>query len=304
MSRPRLLVVAHDAGGAEIVSSWLARHLRDWEPAVVLGGPAVAIFARKLGEQVPRSDDLPRLDGVAFVLCGSSAAAPLERLAVRATRAAGVRCAVWLDHWTNYIARFVTDGALILPDEVWVADAHAAALARAELPDADVQIMGNPYLEDFATDVRALETVGRSDRSGGGRVERILYVTEPTAAAAERATGDPRGWGYTEHEALIGYVQHLARRESPPVQLRLRTHPSEPPDKYEALLAQYGATLELRGAPGSTLVQDVAWADTVVGCETMAMVAALAAGRRVVSTLPSGVGPLSLPCAGIERHFS
>ncbi len=303
MSRPRLLVVAHDAGGAEIVSSWLRRHRREWDPALVLDGPAVAIFARKLSDEVPRYDGLPLLGGVRFVLCGSSGAAPLERQAVRAARAAGVRCAVWLDHWTNYTARFVSDGALILPDEVWVADDHAAALARAKLPGADVRVRGNAYLEDFAIEVRTLEAVGRSDRAGVERVERVLYVTEPTAAVAEHATGNPRGWGYTEDEALAGYLQHLARREGPPVQLRLRTHPSEPSDKYDPLLAQHATTVELRAAPGATLVEDVAWADTVVGCDTMAMAAALAAGRRVISALPAGARPLSLPHAGIERLF-
>ncbi len=42
-----IAVVSHDAGGAEILSSWL---LRNQEPyCLVLDGPAVAIFQRTLG---------------------------------------------------------------------------------------------------------------------------------------------------------------------------------------------------------------------------------------------------------------
>jgi hypothetical protein len=298
MSRPRLLVVAHDAGGAEIVSAWLRRHLDEWDSELVLDGPAVAIFARKLGDRLPRHGDLPALDGVSLVLCGSSATAPLERRAVRAARAAGVRCAVWLDHWTNYVLRFTAVDGLVLPDEVWVADEYAAVLARAELPGADIRLKGNPYLEDFAAEVSRLE-----DRRGVGAaaVERILYVTEPISAAAERATGDPDGWGYTEFDALRRYLAELAGREGAPVELRLRAHPSEPPAKYDGVLSEADGRIVMRAASGASLAEDVAWADTVVGCDTMALVAALAAGRRAISVLPREAGGVSLPHPEIER---
>jgi hypothetical protein len=297
---PRLMVVSHDAGGAEIISSWLRLHREDWEPVFVLCGPARAIFARKLGDVVNVRARLPDLAGVDFLVCGSSGAATLEREAVQAARVAGVRSAVWLDHWTNYAARFVSDGTLILPDEVWVADEHAALIARRELPGARVRLRGNPYLEEFKREVHALVPAVARRRT---EAERVLYVTEPTAAAAKRLTGDSRGWGYTEEEALTGYLDHLAQRGGRPVQLRLRTHPSEPAGKYDALLAAHATRFDTSPAPGATLVEDVAWADIVVGCDTMAMVAALAAGRRVVSVLPPGAKPISLPFPEIEQLF-
>jgi hypothetical protein len=276
VSRRRLVVVAHDAGGAEIVSSWLRRHLDEWEPTLVLGGPAVKVFARKLGDDMVFHADLPALDGVAFVLCGSSGAANLERQAVRSARSAGVPCAVWLDHWINYAMRFELDGATVLPDEVWVCDEHAAALALTELPGADIRLKGNPYLEDFAAEVHALEGPRDAD------AERILYVTEPNAVA---------------FDALARYLDYLAGHENGTAELRLRTHPAEPADKYDALLARRPGRL----STGATLAEDVAWADTVVGCDTMAMFAALHAGRRVISVLPPGM-PAHLPAdARIER---
>jgi hypothetical protein len=283
MPRPRLLIVAHDAGGAEIVSSWLQRHRDDWDPELVLDGPAVAVFGRKLGDDVRSRAELPPLEGVAFMLCGSSGAATLERRAVRSARTAGVRCAVWLDHWVNYAMRFELDGTRVLPDEVWVGDEHAAVLARAELPGADVRLQGNPYLEDFVAEVHELGT-----RTPAGDAERILYVTEPTSIA---------------EPALERYLDWLAARGGRAVELRLRTHPAEPPDKYDALLARH-AGLSPRVSRGSTLAEDVAWADTVAGCDTMAMFAAARAGRRVVSVLPEGVAARLPPDAGIERLWA
>jgi len=249
-------------------------------------GPAVNVFERKLGGGLVRHPELPALDGVAFVLCGSSGAATLERRAVRRARAAGVRCAVWLDHWTNYAMRFELDGAFVLPSEVWVCDEHAAALARAELPGADVRVKGNPYLEDFAGEVRALE---RASGPREAHAERILYVTEPTSFAAE---------------ALEQYLRHLAESAGGgEAELRIRTHPAEPADKYDAVLGRHAGALRAQDASGGTLAEDVAWADTVVGCDTMAMIAAAEAGRRVISVLPPDVQPHLPPDARIERPF-
>ena len=81
--------------------------------------------------------------------------------------------------------------------------------------------------------------------------------------------------------------------------LRLRTHPAEPEGKYDDIVAEHGLELSV----GRSLAQDCAWADTVVGCDTMAMAVALAAGRHVVSAIPRGGRPLSLPFPEIDRMF-
>ncbi|RKQ92346.1 hypothetical protein C8N24_2192 [Solirubrobacter pauli] len=258
-----------------MISAWLRR--RDADASFRLDGPARGIFARKLPALPEQEEPTGAFD---LVLCGSSVSSTLERDAVAEARAAGVRCAVWLDHWMNYPARFDA-----LPDELWVCDEHAERIARETVPGPPVIVRGNPYVEDAAAEIRALETP-RTGRS-------VLYVTEPTSVAAERATGDPLGWGYEERAALRGY---LAARPGP---LRLRTHPAEPEGKYADIVAEHG--LEL--SAGRSLAQDIAWADTVVGCDTMAMAVALAAGRRVVSAIPPGGRPLTLPFTEIERLF-
>jgi hypothetical protein len=261
-----------------VISAWLRRRRGEHHVSFRLDGPARAIFARKLDELPEQDAPLTAFD---LVLCGSSVSSSLERAAVSEARAAGVRCAVWLDHWMNYPARFEE-----LPDELWVSDEHAERIALATVPGPPVSVRGNPYLEDAAAEIRALET----PHTGA---EHVLYVSEPTSVAAERATGDPLGWGYEEHAALRGYL------EARPGPLRLRTHPAEPEGKYADLVAEYG--LEL--SSGRTLAEDCAWADTVVGCDTMAMAVALTAGRRVVSAIPPGGRPLSLPFTEIERMF-
>ena len=45
-----------------------------------------------------------------------------------------------LDHWVNYKERFIRGGELILPDEIWVCDNHALALAKKAFPGARVSL--------------------------------------------------------------------------------------------------------------------------------------------------------------------
>jgi hypothetical protein len=98
---------------------------------------------------------------------------------------------------------------------------------------------------------------------------------------------------------LRSYLATLVDR--PPAAIRLRTHPGEPEGKYDDVLAAFRA-LPLALSEGTTLDEDCAWADTVVGCETMAMAVGLAAGRRVVTVVPEG-GRFSLPFGEIERLY-
>ena len=155
-------------------------------------------------------------------------------------------------------------------------------------------IKGNPYLEDTVAEIEAL-----SEPHDDG--ERLLYVTEPTADAARLDTGDPMGWGYEERAVLAGFLGRLAAAPAPPAAVRVRPHPSEPRGKYEPTLAAFAGRLPIALSEGGSLIGDCAWADTVVGCETMALVVALAAGRRVLSVIPEGGRPLSLPFPAIER---
>lgn len=291
----RTLVVAHDAGGAEVVSAWVRRRIGgdEHEFEFLLEGPAVAIFERKLGPlaRPGREDALARARAgqFDFVLTGSGWATDLERLAVRAARAAGVRSATYVDHWVRYPERFELGGERVLPDEVWAGDEHALALARRELPGADVRLVPNAYFDDVVAAIRAHE----DDAPG----ERILYVTEPTARAAQALTGDPLGYGYDELQALSGYLE----RVGPGTRMRLRPHPAEEPGKYDELLARHAVEVEV--SRDRSLEEDVAWATHVVGCDSMAMAIGVVAGRRVMCAIPPGGRPLSLPFPEIERLY-
>jgi hypothetical protein len=292
MSRgKRTLVVAHDAGGAEVLSSYVRRNGVDG--LFVLAGPALTVFQHKLGavQLATLADALPQCDRL---LCGTSWQSTLELEAIAAARAHGLPSAALLDHWVNYRARFERGAQLTLPDEIWVGDSMAMAMARDALPETTLRQIDNPYVADLRDELRALPS-----QSHTGQALRVLYVCEPVAEHALLRFGDERYWGYTEQEALRYFLDHLSLLGKPVEAIVVRPHPSERAGKYDTVLA--GCDLPVAMSKGAPLLDEIVAADVVVGANSMAMVVGLIAGRRVFSCIPPGGRPCALPHTEIEH---
>jgi len=280
-----IALVSHDAGGAEILSSYARQSPADY--LYVLDGPARAIFARKLGS-VPLTALDDAIGQSASVICGTSWQSDLEVRAIKAARAASKPSTAFLDHWVNYRERFVRSGETALPDKIWVGDDIAQAHARDLFPNLPVRLVANPYWADIRLELAALPA--RVDADGG---LTVLYVCEPIRDHARMQFGDERHWGYVEEDALRFFLDNIAALGQPVAAIRIRPHPSEPAGKYHWAAEEFQLPIEHAG--GRPLVQEIADSDVVVGCESMAMVVGLLAGKRVVSSIPPAGRPCSLP---------
>lgn len=281
-----ICVVSHDAGGAEILSSYIRQ--QSSKCVYVLAGPASNIFPRKLG----RIDTQPLQEAIqnsAWLLCGTSWQSDLEWQAIALARALGKKSVAFLDHWVNYRERFVRKGETHLPDEIWVGDTLAEAMARRLFPGLVIRLIENPYFADLR---RELAEIPRPP-AGETHNLRVLYVCEPLREHALREYGNERHWGYTEEEALRYFLGNLHVLGAPIDRIVIRPHPSEPLDKYGWAKKEFDLPIVNGGA--KTLFEEVAESDVVVGCESMAMVIGLLAERRVLSCIPPGGKPCSLP---------
>lgn len=284
-------IVSHDAGGAEILSSWAK--LRSVPFCLVLGGPAKKIFERKLGaikclplEQAIRTAD--------WILCGTSWQSDLERKAVILAKESGKKVISFIDHWVNYPERFMSYGNLVLPDEIWVGDQDAEKLAAELFPDTRVQLQDNPYFAELKLE---LEKISRPDETDDQGI--LLYVCEPIREHALLQHGDERYWGFTEEEALSFFLENTAALGSTIKEIRIRPHPSEDPEKYR--WSTINNSLNIVISAKKSLIEEIVSANTIVGCESMAMVVGLLAGKRVISSIPQGGKICGLPQAGIEH---
>ena len=286
-----LAVVSHDAGGAEIVSSWLRQNPQPY--CLVLGGPAVAIFQRKLGdiEICPLADAIEFCD---WVLCGTSWQSNLERLAIAQAKAADKKVVSFLDHWVNYKERFQEQGETVYPDEIWVGDVEAEKIAHTHFPGRTIVLKSNPYFQDLQLTLDKVKAVPANPEQCA-----VLYICEPIREHALLQHGDERYLGYTEIDALHYFLSNVIVLGCPVSRIKIRPHPSERKDAYNWVKQASSLVIEIGG--DKTLLEETVEVDVVVGCESMAMVVGLLAKRRVISTIPPGGNPCSLPHLEIEH---
>jgi hypothetical protein len=285
-------IVSHDAGGAEVLSSYVAQH--ELRCKFVLEGPALKIFERKLGS-VPITSLADAISHCDSLLCGTSWQSDLEWRAIGLAKAVGKCTTAFLDHWGNYRERFVRQGVQNLPDTIWVGDKAAEGLARSTFPETAIQLVPNPYFEDIRVALSKLEHTVQPEVKLG---LRVLFVCEPVSEHALKEHGDERHWGYTEFDALHYFFANRDVLGKPLAALVIRPHPSEEKGKYDKISNEFGGVASAGG--GQTLLQEIVESDVVVGCASMAMVIALIVGRRVICAIPPGGHTCGLPQPEIE----
>lgn len=290
--RGKITIVAHDAGGAEVLSSYVRQQRLDCRFA--LQGPARAIFERKLGP-IENLKLEAALKGGDSLLCGTSWQSDLELEAIKLARASGKHSIAWLDHWVNYRARFERGGCIYLPHEIWVSDSDAYALACEKLPEVPVLQLENPYFLDIKT---SLESEACIYQPLPGQL-RVLYVCEPVREHALLRYGSEMHWGYTEEQALRYFLSNVAALGVSVGRILIRLHPSETAGKYDDVTAEFA--LPISFSQGHTLSAEVASSDCVVGCGSMAMVVGLIGGKRVITCIPPGGARCALPQPAIEK---
>jgi hypothetical protein len=296
MKKSKVCIISHDAGGAEILASYVARN--ELDSLFVLAGPAIKVFERRMGK-IKITNLEEALMSCDWCLCGTSWQSDLEWQAIRQARDAHKRVVVFLDHWVNYRERFIRQGIEQLPDEIWAGDSYAQTLASQIFPNMPIKVVENPYFQDIQHKFKHFPQTEASTANG----LKILYVCEPIAEHALRKYGDERYWGYTEYDALSYFLENLYIFDQPVEKVIIRPHPSEPPDKYKYVQDSFSDLVVVHQGGQKTLIEEISQCSVIVGCETMAMIVGLLAKRRVISCIPSGCKPCSLPHQEIE-HLS
>lgn len=278
-----LALVCHDAGAAQLILPWIPPQA----PGVRahLRGPAAALWRERFGEHALEPDLDRALDGAGWLLSGTSPTAELEHRARIEALSRGLRTVAVVDHWLDYAARFQRDGVRVLPDEIWVCDTEAHALARASFPGHDLRLQPNAWLR---------EQVERLAPCPDPRVHRtVLVLSEPIAAH----WGGPLPPQEQALQHLLAQAHRLGLEW--PLSLRIRPHDGEAAGHWDRWIRQHQDRHDVALDRSPTLAQamdGVAW---VAGLESDALVVALATGRRAVCLQPPAVPRSRLPQRGL-----
>jgi hypothetical protein len=273
-------VAAFDAGAANLIFS-LIKGMPQMPVWRSLDGPARQVWSNYFPDDGIHSESVPTR-GLHALITGTGWGSDFEhRMRFRA-KAEGIFSVAVLDHWINYESRFFHRGFFCFPDEIWVSDPAAQRVARRCFPQIPVILRSNDYLENEVSRICPVAEATSDD---------VLYLLEPTRSTWGRDTPG-------EFQALDYFLARTKEIRTLNIgELRLRLHPSEPPDKYDHYLNQdfgYNIAIATR-----SLAEEISRVKNVVGCQTFAMVIALHAGRSVYSSLPPWAPPCALPHSGI-----
>lgn len=274
-----LALVCHDAGAAQLILPWLPPEATDVRAC--LQGPARALWLERHGARAPLLTLEQALAGAALLLSGTSLEADLEHTARLQAAAAGLRSVAVVDHWVHYAARFQRDGLRVLPDELWVCDAEAFALARAVFPERAVRLQPNLHLRS--------------------QLQRLAPCPDPlrhpTLLLLAEPQGAPLHGGPAADEQAFDYLLAQAHRLGlqAPLTLRLRAHDDDPPGRWTAWLERQQTSHDAAPDRAPTLEQALERVAWVVGLESTALVLAAASGRRAVCAQPPWLPRSRLP---------
>jgi hypothetical protein len=291
-NKKSICIVCNDAGGAEILSSFVLS--RKIKPSYCLTGPALSIFKRKIGHiSVCTIEHGVNVSDV--LLCGTSWRSELEWKAFKMARKKGKKTIAFLDHWGKYRNRFIRKGQECLPDEIVVGDSIANNIAKIKFPNMLIHLIENPYFVEIKRELALFSHSYKRTLSAS----QILYVCEPIREHAYFQYGDENYFGYVEEDALRYFLSNVNLVSESIKNIVIRPHPSERPDKYTWILDEYDLPLKI--VTNKTLVEQIALSDVVVGCESMAMFVGLLANKRVISSIPPTGNPCVLPQKEIEK---
>jgi hypothetical protein len=230
------------------------------------------------------------VSGAELVFCGTShpvSSLRFELGAVTAARAAGVRTVAFVDHWTNFRLRFeAEDHRLILPDEIWVLDAHALARAAADgLPPERLRVSGSPtlaFLSRLWRPVRSTAAIRAEVLPDGRQGPVLLYAPDPISLRDTTGTH-----GFDEVSAARDLAEAISTTV-PHATVLLRFHPLQPssrgPQIAEAF-ARRGVRAVL-ATPALTGPESCSIANVVIGFYSNLLLEAGALGRPVIRYWP------------------
>jgi hypothetical protein len=286
--KKEVLVVVHDAGGAEVIGAYVRANSSRTDFLCYGAGPAIKIFRRltvplkKIGaHRVALNALMRRHRDVSFALIAAPGwMTKMEINALEAAKRAGLKTVVYMDSWTDERRRFgaPTRGwQKRLPGWFWAGDTYAVERLRRQFPDIPVSFVANQY---FKNEIRLFRAQKHSSRKTS-----VLFLSNigPHSQTLFRALLDRLAQHGNDTHVLI------------------RFHPADQRMRYDDLIAEARKRgVMVKKSRERELVRDLAHARAVIGTETMAMVIAILCGVCTVNFVPRNTRSI-LPHTSIRK---
>lgn len=285
--KKEILVAVNDAGGANIIASYILANKNRFDFICYAGGPAKKIMQicgidfysapekRKLIKNI-----LQKHNGVDFLLTGSGWMTKIELNFLIEARLLGMHTVTFIDHWGNYRERFGYPNQFwrkSIPDEIWVGDEFAYKMAKKVFHNVKLRLVRNPY---WKSEKEKLKRLSKKIVS-----KYVLYLSEPSLFSNK----------------VLDLILHFLWTKNFSGIFLIRFHPAEKHHIYDKIIKKYSEKIKIIKSIKNDLSQDLARARVVIGAETMALVISALGRKRTISFIPTQFGRCRLPIKGIIK---
>ncbi len=291
----KVLLIAHDAGGAELILSWILTNKRDF--IVSLSGPAKKIFSKKI-KNLKNTNYKKSINECDWVLTGSGWHTNFEYNAIDLAKNKNKKVITLLDHWVLFRERFVRKNRKIFPNEIWVCNNEALRIAKKRIPEVKlIKKIDNFYFKKIKDKLKKYPKIKKT------KSIKILYVTEPLSKLSKFYKHTYK-LNYDEFEALEYFFNNIKNFKNQSIRLiTIRPHPSERVNKYSYLIKKY-KNFKIVIKNSTTLINEIINHNWIVGCNTTPMVIGILNKNKVFSSIPKKGTKSYLPFKQIKNISS
>ena len=273
-------VICSDAGGAEIISSWLLYKKINFR--LTASGPAVKIFKSKF-KNIKIYNSLIVSENIDFILFGTSVKQFELKQIKNLKKNKKIKVVVYLDSWTDYLERFKYKNDYLFPDEIWACDKYAKHMAMNIFQDIPIKLIGNYY-------IKSIRELYRKNKQPVKK-NKIVFLSSPIKDFAKIRFNDPNYYKYTEDDILNFFLKDLIGLNLDSSEIIIQIHPRENLNIYDDKLKKYNYNIRVNKT--KKLIDTMSDANVVVGCNSMGLVVAqLALGKKTINILPLGVNDI------------
>jgi hypothetical protein len=280
------LVVSHDAGASELISSYILK--KGFHVRYALKGPAIKIFEKRLGrlELVGVENGLENSE---YLLAGTGWSSNFEISAIKLAKDRGIKVVAFLDHWANFAQRFYLHEQCVLPDEIWVADTEAKFIADSVFSGIPVVLKENFYFQEILKEFEGVQK--KIDESN-----QVLFISQAIAEMNNKLIAATKC--FDQYDAFNFLVRNLHSFKDVS-KIIIRPHPSENFDLNKIKPKNLNILVEVDGE--TSLINQLAKSKIVFGINSTALALSAKIGKRTISCIPDKMDIFELPHKNIER---
>ena len=164
-----ILIVCHDAGGAEVVSSYI-KNKRNDKYIFCIKGPAVKIFKRNI-KNFKNNSKIKNFSKINKLVIGSSIKSKLElRYLYKATQLK-IYTQCFLDSWNDFKQKLTLNKKIILPNEFLVGDIYCKRIIKKLFKRSKITFIKNQYLKEIKKKIDKIV----KKKNNKNRLKKIFY---------------------------------------------------------------------------------------------------------------------------------